>query len=129
MMGDMNVTLFLNEHSTGSSTLSSDMSEFRDCVNMIEMEDLTSSGLFYTWTKNLFKVKAGDESGVLKKLDTIMGSEEFITKFSQANAIFLPYLISDHCPTVLVLPNVVQIKKSFKFSNFMADKEDFLPIV
>ncbi|PWA85285.1 DUF4283 domain-containing protein [Artemisia annua] len=51
MMGDMNVTLFPNEHSTGSSNMTSDMCKFRDCINMIEMEDLASSGLFYTWTK------------------------------------------------------------------------------
>ncbi|GJV50024.1 RNA-directed DNA polymerase, eukaryota, reverse transcriptase zinc-binding domain protein [Tanacetum coccineum] len=62
MMGDMNVTLKPNEHSCGDSSLTSDMSEFNDCINSIEMEDITSSGLFYTWTKNLFKAKAGDNT-------------------------------------------------------------------
>nr|GEZ55904.1 hypothetical protein [Tanacetum cinerariifolium] len=54
--GDMNVTLAPNEHSAGGSRMTSDMEEFKDCVNNIEVEDITSSGLFYTWTKNLFKV-------------------------------------------------------------------------
>ncbi|GKE00282.1 hypothetical protein Tco_1388265 [Tanacetum coccineum] len=54
-----------------------DMNEFRDCINNIEIEDVDSSGLFYTWTKNLFKAK----------------------------------------------------KRAFKFSNFVADKEEFLPLV
>ncbi|GJX84964.1 RNA-directed DNA polymerase, eukaryota, reverse transcriptase zinc-binding domain protein [Tanacetum coccineum] len=81
MMGDMNVTLKPNEHSCGGSSLTSDMIEFNDCINNIEMEDITSFGLFYTWTKNLFKAKAGDNTGVLKKLDRTMANEEFIDKF------------------------------------------------
>ncbi|GKD81358.1 hypothetical protein Tco_1348197, partial [Tanacetum coccineum] len=40
--------------------------DFNDCVNMIEVEDLCSSGLFFTWTKNLKKAREGDETGVLK---------------------------------------------------------------
>nr|GEZ64386.1 hypothetical protein [Tanacetum cinerariifolium] len=130
LMGNMNVTLFPNVHSTGCSHMTSDMGEFRDYVNSIEMEDISSSGLFYTWTKNFFKVKARDTSGVLKKLDRIMGNKEFIDKFSQAYAIFLPYIISDHCPNVLVFPNSLQAtKKAFKFANFVVNKEDFIPIV
>ncbi|GJZ07559.1 RNA-directed DNA polymerase, eukaryota, reverse transcriptase zinc-binding domain protein [Tanacetum coccineum] len=88
MMGDMNVTLNPNEHSVGSSSMTSDMNEFKECINDIEMEDVVSTGLFFTWTKNLFKTKKGDSSGVLKKLDRIMGNEIFIDKFSQAYAAF-----------------------------------------
>ncbi|GKE20237.1 RNA-directed DNA polymerase, eukaryota, reverse transcriptase zinc-binding domain protein [Tanacetum coccineum] len=110
--------------------MTNDMEEFKDCVNCIEIEDITSSGLFFTWTKNLFKVKAGDTSGVLKKLDRIMGNEVFIDKFSDAYAIFQPYLISNHCPNVLVIPKTVQARrKSFKFVNPVANKEHFLPVV
>ncbi|GKA07339.1 RNA-directed DNA polymerase, eukaryota, reverse transcriptase zinc-binding domain protein, partial [Tanacetum coccineum] len=43
-------------------------------------------------------VKAGDYTGVLKKLDRIMGNEEFIDKFPHAHTVFLPYLILDHSP-------------------------------
>nr|GEY19145.1 RNA-directed DNA polymerase, eukaryota, reverse transcriptase zinc-binding domain protein [Tanacetum cinerariifolium] len=43
MIGDMNVTLSLNEHSAGSSWMTSDMNDFKDCINSIEMEDITSS--------------------------------------------------------------------------------------
>ncbi|GJT29450.1 RNA-directed DNA polymerase, eukaryota, reverse transcriptase zinc-binding domain protein [Tanacetum coccineum] len=52
IMGDMNVTLNTNEHSEGMSYFTQDMREFQDCINEIEMEDLCSSGLQYTWTKN-----------------------------------------------------------------------------
>ncbi|GJY79667.1 RNA-directed DNA polymerase, eukaryota, reverse transcriptase zinc-binding domain protein [Tanacetum coccineum] len=130
LSGDMNVTLAPNEHSVGGSNVSSDMKEFQCCVNNIEVEDINSSGLFYTWTKNLHKVKQGGQTGILKKLDRIMGSEDFMSRFSQAYALFLPYIISDHCPTVLILPKCVQAKKKpFKFANFTTEKEESIPLV
>nr|GEZ26176.1 hypothetical protein [Tanacetum cinerariifolium] len=74
LMGDFNVTLSLGEHSIGGSNMNVDMKEFNDCVNSIKVEDLCSSGLFFTWTKNpkaLFP-------GVMKKLDRVMTNESFI---------------------------------------------------
>ncbi|GKB65141.1 RNA-directed DNA polymerase, eukaryota, reverse transcriptase zinc-binding domain protein, partial [Tanacetum coccineum] len=130
IMGDMNVTLNPNKHSAGSSNMTSDMYDFKECVNSIEVEDLASSGLFFTWTKNLFKVKAGDSTRVLKKLDRIIGNEEFIDKYPQAHTVFLPYLISDHSPNVLIIPKAIKKKrKAFKFANFFADKKEFIPLV
>ncbi|GJX33003.1 RNA-directed DNA polymerase, eukaryota, reverse transcriptase zinc-binding domain protein [Tanacetum coccineum] len=96
MMGDINVTLSLNEHSSGGSSMTGDMNEFKDYINLIEIEDIASSGLFFTWTKNLFNTKADNKTSVLKKLDRVMRTEDFIDKVSQAHAVFLPYLISDH---------------------------------
>ncbi|GJZ63169.1 hypothetical protein Tco_0619590 [Tanacetum coccineum] len=91
MLGDMNLIRSPNEHSTMCSFMSSN--DFKKCIHNVELEDIASSGLFFTWTKNLFKVKAGNNSGILKKLDKIMGSEEFIDKFGPAHFVFLSYLI------------------------------------
>ncbi|GJX24112.1 RNA-directed DNA polymerase, eukaryota, reverse transcriptase zinc-binding domain protein [Tanacetum coccineum] len=120
IMGDMNVTLNPNKHSAGSSNMTSDMYDFKECVNSIEVEDLASSGLFFTWTKNLFKVKASDNTRVLKKLDIIIGNEEFIDKYPQAHTVFLPYLISDHSPNVLIIPKAIKNKKeAYKLAKFL----------
>ncbi|GKA54365.1 hypothetical protein Tco_0753314 [Tanacetum coccineum] len=130
MLGDMNATLTPNEHLSGSSFMSRDMNEFRDSINNIEMEDVASSRLFYSWTKNLLNVKTGNTSGVLIKLDKIMGNETFIAKFGQVHDILLPYFIFGHCPAALIFPKAIQAKKrAFKFSKFVADKEEFLPLV
>ncbi|GJW00158.1 RNA-directed DNA polymerase, eukaryota, reverse transcriptase zinc-binding domain protein [Tanacetum coccineum] len=98
-----------------------------DCENV---EDIASSGLFYTWTKNLKKTKQGDNSGILKKLDRVMRNEAFVGEYPLAHAIFLPYLFSDHCPMILVMLNTIQERKrSFRFSNFVSGKDEFLEIV
>ncbi|GJU35116.1 RNA-directed DNA polymerase, eukaryota, reverse transcriptase zinc-binding domain protein [Tanacetum coccineum] len=55
--GDFNVTLKVAEHSAGTSVMTSDMHGFYDCINQIKVEDMCSSRLNFTWTKNLHKVK------------------------------------------------------------------------
>ncbi|GKC69120.1 RNA-directed DNA polymerase, eukaryota, reverse transcriptase zinc-binding domain protein [Tanacetum coccineum] len=57
----------------------------------------------------------------------VIASNHLYTFMFQVNQ---PYLIFDHCPNVLVIPKIVQARrKSFKFVNLVADKEDFLPVV
>ncbi|GJT95057.1 retrovirus-related pol polyprotein from transposon TNT 1-94 [Tanacetum coccineum] len=128
--GDMNVILNRNEHSRGTSIMNSDMVEFQDCLNAIEMEDISNSGLQFTWTKNLHKAKVGIMTGVLKKLDRVMTNKDFIKSFPQAHAKFLPYIISNHSPAILCVPSNIRKKvKSFRFSNYITDKQKFIPIV
>ncbi|GJR61917.1 RNA-directed DNA polymerase, eukaryota, reverse transcriptase zinc-binding domain protein [Tanacetum coccineum] len=118
--GDFNVTLNPNEHSSGSSFVTNDMMEFKECINQVEVKDLSSAGLHFTWTKNLHKVKIGDYFGILKKLDMIMVNEDFMSKYPQAHAIFMPYLISDHSPALLIIPNEMRFKrKSFNHGNLI----------
>nr|GEW09952.1 RNA-directed DNA polymerase, eukaryota, reverse transcriptase zinc-binding domain protein [Tanacetum cinerariifolium] len=76
----------------GRSYLTTDMEEFVDCVSNLEVIDLSSSGFFFTWSKN----PNNPIPGIMKKLDKIMVNENFLNKFSDAHAIFLPYLTFDH---------------------------------
>nr|GEY03914.1 RNA-directed DNA polymerase, eukaryota, reverse transcriptase zinc-binding domain protein [Tanacetum cinerariifolium] len=65
ILAGFNVTLKVFEHSNGSANPFSELSEFQDCVNNIEVEDLHSEGFHYTWTKSLKNPKCRS----LKKLD------------------------------------------------------------
>ncbi|GKE98472.1 hypothetical protein Tco_0021823 [Tanacetum coccineum] len=59
-----------------------------------------------------------------------MGNLSFLTHFSSANAIFLPYGISDHNPAILTIPQVMKKKnKSFRMTNYITDKVDFKDLV
>ncbi|GJT97230.1 RNA-directed DNA polymerase, eukaryota, reverse transcriptase zinc-binding domain protein [Tanacetum coccineum] len=85
LMGDFNVTLKPEEHYNGSSVMTYDMGEFIDAINSLE------------------------------KLDKIMVNDEFLGKFDQADGMFLPYLISDHSPAMLIIPDkIAKRKKSFR---------------
>nr|GEW11614.1 hypothetical protein [Tanacetum cinerariifolium] len=124
-MGDFNVALNMEDYYSRSSTMSSEMIDFKDCVANIEVMDINSWGIHYTWT-----LKPKGCGGVLKKLDRIMGNIEFCDVFQGAYAVFQPYLISDHSPAVLKIPSLMSNKpKPFKFSNFITFKDNFLDVV
>nr|GFB10490.1 hypothetical protein [Tanacetum cinerariifolium] len=101
------------------------MGDFNDCVKKIEVIDINSYGLHFTWNQ-----KPKGSNGILKKLDRIMGNLDFVDKFPGAYALFQPYRISDHSPAVLKMTSLSVAKpKPFKFYNFLAYKDRFLEVV
>ncbi|GKE86574.1 RNA-directed DNA polymerase, eukaryota, reverse transcriptase zinc-binding domain protein, partial [Tanacetum coccineum] len=126
LMGDFNVTLNVEEHSNGTSNLTNDMSEFKDSINSLEVEDICSTGFYYTWTKSL----KNPHYNTLKKLDRIMVNGNFLNKYGNASGVFLLYLVSDHSPAIIKIPKgIVKKKKSFRFANYVPDKDGFLDLV
>ncbi|GKE53758.1 RNA-directed DNA polymerase, eukaryota, reverse transcriptase zinc-binding domain protein [Tanacetum coccineum] len=71
IMGDINVSLNLEDHSEGISNFTQDMIDFQECVNETELEDINCSGLHFTWTKSLLNPNAI----VLKKIDRVMSNQ------------------------------------------------------
>ena len=125
LLGDFNTILDPCERSVGSSSITAGMDEFRECLSKIEVADVVMSGLKFTWNKSPGKV-----GGLLKKLDRVLSNIAFVDKFSNASAQFLPFVVSDHTPSVLNIPSGINNKpKPFKFPNFLARKPEFLPIV
>ncbi|GJZ43290.1 RNA-directed DNA polymerase, eukaryota, reverse transcriptase zinc-binding domain protein [Tanacetum coccineum] len=102
------------------------MEDFRDCKQNLEVEDLNSYGMFYTWIEK----RKNPKLGILKKLDKVMGNRDFVHNFGGSYANLLPYLASDHCPALFVLPDVQTSKpKSFRFMIFLVKKDNFLSTV
>ncbi|KAJ9535294.1 hypothetical protein OSB04_un001606 [Centaurea solstitialis] len=128
VLGDFNVGLDPGDSSRGSSTITRGMSDFRDCVCDIEVEDIRQSGLMFTWVQK--PMSDGGSNGLLKKLDRVLGNLKFVGDFPSAYANFLPYGLSDHSPAVVTLQGLCVFKpKPFKFSNHLADKSGFVPLV
>ncbi|GJX39774.1 replication protein A 70 kDa DNA-binding subunit C-like protein [Tanacetum coccineum] len=48
IMGDVNVSLKLEDHSEGMSNFTQDMIDFQNCVNDVEIEDISYIGVHYT---------------------------------------------------------------------------------
>ncbi|XP_023758688.2 uncharacterized protein LOC111907126 [Lactuca sativa] len=125
LLGDFNVALKPSEYSEGCSKTPKGVEDFVDCLSFIEVEDLNSYGFQFTWNKT----PAGN-MGLLKKLDRVMVNLKFISDHPLAHAVFKPYRNSDHCPAILNLPvDKVKWKPSFRFANFISEKEEFLPLV
>nr|GEX40917.1 hypothetical protein [Tanacetum cinerariifolium] len=120
--GDFNIIMYADEHSKGSIHNYHGVKEFRACVEHLDIEDLARNGLFFTWVQKMKDLK----SGIMKKQDRIMGNNEFLDQFGSCYSSFLPYITYDHCPGLLIIPNVtVKKRRSFRFMNFLAGKKQF----
>nr|GEY01521.1 RNA-directed DNA polymerase, eukaryota, reverse transcriptase zinc-binding domain protein [Tanacetum cinerariifolium] len=78
------------------------MNDFKECVNKIEILDIKSSGLHFTWNK-----KPKNRSGLLKNLDRIMCNLDFVDHFQGAYGMFQPYRLSDHSSAVIKIPTLM----------------------
>lgn len=122
ILGDFNVIMYANEHSNGVVDNNHGVKEFRKCMESLDMEDLVMNGFFFTWIQK----RKDPESGILKKLDRVMGNSDFLDQFGASFASFLPYVTSDHCPALLCIPDWIGKKRrSFRFMNFLAEKKEF----
>nr|GEX49246.1 hypothetical protein [Tanacetum cinerariifolium] len=102
------------------------ITDSRECLAKIKVEDLVRSGIWFTSNKSPGRTIGG----LLKKLDRVLSNFGFVERFLNANAQFLPFVVSDHSPSVLVIPSGVSVKpKPFKFANYLGNKAEFLPIV
>ncbi|GJX12065.1 hypothetical protein Tco_0201924 [Tanacetum coccineum] len=103
----------------GSSCKSADMLDFQESIKENGIEDLNCSGIHFTWVQS----RLNPSSGILKKIDRIMGNSEFIGTYLNAHAVFLPHMTSDHSLGVLIMPQMLdKKKKAFIFANFVAEK-------
>ncbi|CAH1447974.1 unnamed protein product [Lactuca virosa] len=124
ILGDFNVAMKPSEYSECSSRIPEGVADFIDCINNIEVEDINCTGFQFTWTKS-----PNGNKGIMKKLDRVMANLKFMVDFPMAQAVFKPYRISDHCPAILNIPMCKpRWKPSFRFANFIAGKEEFLPM-
>nr|GEU52192.1 hypothetical protein [Tanacetum cinerariifolium] len=76
LLGDFNDALNMEDNLIGTSSMTSAMCDFKDCVKHIEVMNINSSGLKYTWNQ-----KSNGKEGTLKMLDRFMGNIDFVDMF------------------------------------------------
>nr|GEU80501.1 hypothetical protein [Tanacetum cinerariifolium] len=106
VLGDFNVTMNVEECSNSFNVIDKDIDDFRRVLYSLDLEDITSYGVFYTWIQK----RRNPEPGILKKLDIISGNTSFLSSYGSCFAKFLPYMTSDHSSSILVYPDIKAIK-------------------
>ena len=76
ILGDFNASMSLDDTSQGSSNFSISMRELYECANKIEVTDVNSTGLRYTWNQ-----KPRAELGILKKIYRVMSNIGFTQEY------------------------------------------------
>ncbi|GKA80931.1 RNA-directed DNA polymerase, eukaryota, reverse transcriptase zinc-binding domain protein, partial [Tanacetum coccineum] len=125
LLGDFNVALNMEDSFSGSSRMNFVMCDFKDSIESIDVFDINSFDLHYTWNQ-----KPNGSGGILKKLDRIMGNVKFLDLFQGSYALFQPYRILDHSSSVLKIPSLKHSKpKPFKFYKFLAYMDKFMELI
>ncbi|KAK3189580.1 hypothetical protein Dsin_029141 [Dipteronia sinensis] len=92
---------------------------------MLNWTTYGSQGFFHTWCN-----KRSNDDCISKKLDRVLVNDAWLGKYTNSVASFLPPIISDHSPSLVKLELQGRRKNcSFKFFNFLTEREDFLPLV
>lgn len=126
LLGDFNVTLASGEHSRAQDYLSDQagMRQFQEVVGACDLTDLTYVGALFTW----WNKQEGNPVG--KKLDRALVNETWMHKYSQSYARFDTGGVSDHARFMVLLSDTrEEVRRPFKFFNFLAYHEQFLPTV
>nr|GEU88108.1 hypothetical protein [Tanacetum cinerariifolium] len=105
LLGDFNVELNMEDICMGSSSMNSAMCDFKDCVQSIEVMDIHSTGLHFTWNQ-----KPKGRNDVLKKLDRIMGNLDFVDTYQGR---FLE-LLNTHWNASIVGHSMFQVTQKMK---------------
>ncbi|KAL7221978.1 hypothetical protein ACSBR1_023830 [Camellia fascicularis] len=98
---------------------------FNSYILNADLVDLSYGGWQFTWAN---KRTRGD--CIATKIDRVLVNESWLDHFPASTAMFLPSGISDHSPVVVsVSVKAPSFKKPFKFFDFWAKHEEFLPKV
>ncbi|KAL8091842.1 hypothetical protein AgCh_034194 [Apium graveolens] len=84
----------------GAVSHSPAMQEFKNCINMIEVQDVNYTGIQYSWTG------VPNGSGIVKNMDRVIANLFFFQKFAGVKVNFLPRGVSDHSPKLHRLKKV-----------------------
>ncbi|KAF7124850.1 hypothetical protein RHSIM_Rhsim12G0100000 [Rhododendron simsii] len=123
LVGDFNTVRRHSEKSDSTHFDASSALDFNNCLEDVEMEDLNSKGLWFTWSN-----KRTGHDQCSSRLDRAIVNSHWQSLFTESEAAFLVPGISDHCPVVFVLPYQGG-HKPFKFLNFWMSHKGFAPLL
>lgn len=126
VVGDFNEVLSTADHSRALdySFNETGMRDFQNVVSYCDLSDLSSSGPNFTWINNQ------DDNPIGKKLDRALINKAWLTWFPQSHAVFEAGGVSDHLRCLIHLTSTnMNHHKPFRFFDFMASHEKFLPTV
>ncbi|GAV77269.1 LOW QUALITY PROTEIN: Exo_endo_phos domain-containing protein/DUF4283 domain-containing protein, partial [Cephalotus follicularis] len=125
ILGDFNVCRFPQDQLNGPPRFSKAMSEFNECLKVIEVDDIHSVGHFFTWSN-----KRAGNFAVNKKLDRALANWHWHNLFSYSMAHFHNPGVSDHSPvTVFLMDRRTSGNRPFKFLNLWAKDARFTGLV
>uniref|UniRef100_A0A803QHQ4 Reverse transcriptase zinc-binding domain-containing protein n=1 Tax=Cannabis sativa TaxID=3483 RepID=A0A803QHQ4_CANSA len=110
IMGDFNDVL-AKEERIGNKVRYYPDSAFGDCVHHCQLDDIKTSGNFFTWSN---KQQGGDR--IFSKIDRVLANQAWLNRYEFAEVVYLNEGIFDHSPGVITIHLIASTgKKPFKY--------------
>ena len=94
VMGDFNCVL--NREDMGSQVRMSEIRDFQNCVEECELQEMKSSGAFYTWNN-----KKRGEDRVYSRIDRVLINTEWIINLPDSEVHYRNEGTYDHSPAII----------------------------
>ncbi|XP_070048975.1 uncharacterized protein [Nicotiana tomentosiformis] len=123
--GDFNIIWDEEEKFGGLPVSLNEVDDFRHCINTCNLFDLGFKGSTYIWWNG-----RAEEDCIFKRLDKCLANLECQQMWPCLEITHLSKSGSDHSPLLITCnPDVVPIKKSFRFLNFWIKHDTFQAVV
>jgi hypothetical protein len=116
--GDFNLIYRAEDKNNGNLNRAM-MGRFRRLLNELNLKELPLLGRKYTWSNER-------SSPTLVRLDRVFHTADWETLYPNSVLQSSASLISDHCPLLLGLHELVQGKRRFHFESFWTRMEGFM---
>ncbi|KAK2423798.1 hypothetical protein QL285_034226 [Trifolium repens] len=125
IVGDFNAVTCMEERVgsvlTDGRTTTTEVREFRNFVEELELVDLPLLGRRFTWYHASGKT--------MSRIDRMLISDEWVLKWGLVTLWVLPRDVSDHCPLVLNYSQDDWGPKPFRFNNYWLEHKKFKEVV
>ncbi|KAL2938255.1 LINE-1 retrotransposable element ORF2 protein [Bienertia sinuspersici] len=121
--GDFNA-IMNKEDRQGAVVRWTEIQPMIECVNVCGLEDMKSSGRFFTWSN-----KQEGAKRVLTKIDRALCNGGWCNMVPTAETLFLPENDFDHTPMVIRSFSPQPGRKPFRFFNYWCTNQNFLDTV
>ncbi|KAJ8431637.1 hypothetical protein Cgig2_001960 [Carnegiea gigantea] len=119
LLGDFNAILSKKDYFGGNIVTDHDIQEMSNFMMNCEVQEMPSSGAFFTWTNKT----------IWSKIDGVFINNLWHEEFDYTLAKFLPHGLSDHTPILIQLHKPPKPPPQFQFCGMWSTHKDFQGIV
>ena len=119
ILGDFNTILSKNERIGGNEVTDHEIQELSNFMLNCEVQELTSSGAFFTWTNKT----------IWSKLDRVFINNLWYETFDFTIARVIPPGLSDHSPIIMQFHSPPRPSSQFQYCDMWSSHREFLSIV
>ncbi|XP_070034408.1 uncharacterized protein [Nicotiana tomentosiformis] len=120
-MGDFN-SILSQEDRVGNKVTYAKIKEFKECVEQCGLQELKSSGCFYTWSN-----KQQGHDRVPSRIDRVITNNDWVNKLPASKVLYMPAGVYDHSHAMIKWEGTCVPKmRIFRYYNMWSMDNSFM---